>query len=264
MASSKIALRAAELSGAGLFAGLPESALEAIVGRSQVCRFSRGQLVIEQGARSGEVHVIASGAFKAWSLTRDGAAVTLAVMGRREVFGEMAFLDGGEHSAHVTAMTVSYTLRMSASTLEGVVEAYPSVRDYLAKLLAARLRRLSMASEHLAVEDVGSRLARQLLELSERFGAPELGGTRIMLELPQQELADLVGATRERVNRVLMTWTKQGLIARQGKHVILRSRPELSRWTGQKPARSFSRAGSGVDARGEPRRKQGAIGQKSL
>jgi CRP-like cAMP-binding protein len=232
MEKGKVVVRAGDLSAVGLFTGLPTSTLEALIARSPVSRFARGDTALRQGTRSGELHVIVSGAFKAWSLTEGGAAVTLAVMGKNEVFGEMAFLDGGQHSANVSAMTPAYTLRVGASALDAVVQAHPSVRDYLARQLAARLRRLSMVSERMAVEDVGSRLARQLLELSERFGAPELGGTRIMLELSQQELGELVGATRERVNRVLMTWTKQGLISRRGKQVILLSRSQLSRCAG--------------------------------
>jgi len=232
MTTVKVVLRAADLSEVGLFSGLPGNALEAIVSCSQVRRYARGQMALEQGTRSGEVHVVVSGAFKACTLTEGGSAVTLALIGRREVFGEMAFLDGGEHSVNVTALATSYTQCIGTTALDAIVEAHPSVRNYLARLLTARLRRLSTVSERMVIEDVSARLARQLLDLSERFGTADSGGTRIMLDLPQQELAELVGATRERVNRVLMSWTKKGLIARQGRQIVVLSRPELSRCTG--------------------------------
>lgn len=235
MTHSKVVLRATDLADVGLFSGLSVTALEAIIGCSQVRRFSRGQVALEQGTRSGEVHVVISGAFKACTVTEGGSAVTLALIGRKEVFGEMAFLDGGAHSVNVTALATSYTQCIGTAALDAIVEAHPSVRNYLARLLAARLRRLSSVSERMVAEDVSARLARQLLDLSERFGVADSGGTRIMLDLPQQELAELVGATRERVNRVLVSWTKQGLIAREGKQVILLSRPDLSRCAGLSP-----------------------------
>ncbi|HET9956008.1 MAG TPA: Crp/Fnr family transcriptional regulator [Polyangiaceae bacterium] len=232
MSKDKLMLRAADLSAVELFSGLTSDALDAVLAKSAVCHFARGELALLQGTRSGELHVVVSGAFKASSLTEGGSAVTLAIMGRNEVFGEMAFLDGGTHSANVAALIGSRTLRISASVLESLAEQHPRLRAYLAKVLTARLRRLSTASERMAVDDVTARLARQLLELSERFGAPDAGGTRIMLELPQQELAELVGATRERVNRVLAAWMKCGWVSRRGRQVVLLSRPQLSRHAG--------------------------------
>jgi CRP/FNR family transcriptional regulator, cyclic AMP receptor protein len=224
----KFKVRPVDVAEAGLFRGVSGAAVEAVVGAATTCHYARGDCAMRQGERSGEVHLVVSGAFKASSLSASGQAVTLSIMGRHEVFGEMAFLDGEEHSASVTALTESCTLRMNTSAFSALTAASPSVGDYLARGLALRLRRLSRASERLALEDVSARLARQLLDLCERFGVTEPTGVRITLGLSQRELAELVGATRERVNRALAAWSREGLITIQGRDLVVRSSARLS------------------------------------
>lgn len=202
--------------------------LDRVLNAASTCHYSRGDCAVRQGERSGEIHLIVSGAFKASSLSASGQSMTLSIMGPHEVFGEMAFLDGGEHSASVSALTEACTLRMSTLTFGELVQCNASVGDYLYKVLALRLRRLSRTSERLALDDVPGRLARQLLDLSERFGIVGPEGVRLALGLSQRELAELVGATRERVNRALATWSRQGLISIDGRDLVVPSMQQFS------------------------------------
>lgn len=227
MRIGKVKVRPADVAQVGLFSALPDAELERIVSRASTCHFSRGDCVLRQGERSEQIHLIVSGAFKVSSLAASGQGITLSIMGRHEIFGEMAFLDGQTHSANVSAVCDSCTLRIANTEFAAMSLAYSQVADHLARSLALRLRRLSQASERLAAEDVSVRLARQLIDLAERFGGREPNGVRISLGLSQRELAELVGASRERVNRVLATWVRQGSLSIHGRDLIVHSPDQL-------------------------------------
>jgi CRP-like cAMP-binding protein len=149
-----------------VFDGVDRSALQRLAAHARTRQFKGGQLALLQGESSGFVHVILSGAFKVTYLSQSGGSVTLAVMGSGELFGEIAFLDHGEHSAGVTALMRSTTLSIDCNTLDLFVGEYPAVRTNLSRLLTARLRRLSAVSEGMALEQIAVRLARRLLDLA--------------------------------------------------------------------------------------------------
>jgi CRP-like cAMP-binding protein len=203
--------------------------LQRLVATSTPCVFQAGDIVLSQGTRTGHLHFIVEGAFKVTSVSVSGDSVALAVMGPNEVIGELAFLDGGEHSATVTALVKSATLRVTGQSLEEVTTDFPSTRVALARVLTARLRRLSSVSHAMVTEDIAARLARQLLDLADRFGRQSKLGVRIELPLSQREFAELVGATRERVNQVLRRWSQQGYVTTEGKRVTVLRREELRR-----------------------------------
>ena len=101
------------------------------------------------------------------------------------------------------------------------LERNPTAAIKLLAVLARRLRRLSERVEDSAFLEVPGRLAKALLRLAQRYGRSENRGTRIELKLSQQELGDLVGATRESVNKQLRAWASEGLLVQDGGRIIL-------------------------------------------
>jgi CRP-like cAMP-binding protein len=139
----------------------------------------------------------------------------LGIMAQGEVFGEVALLDGGVRSATCTTIEPCELLLVEREQFMELLHSTPSIAVKLLHVLAQRLRRLSQRSEDAAFLDVPSRLARSLLDLATRFGERErapASGVYIALKLSQQELGDLVGATRESVNKHLSDWTRQGIL----------------------------------------------------
>ncbi len=220
----------------GLFDGAPLRLLERLNATASTCQFQAGEIVLSQGTRTGHVHFIVSGAFKVTSVSVSGDAITLAVMGPDEVFGELAFFDGGEHSATVTALVKSSTLRVTGQALDETTNEFPATREALSRVLTSRLRRLSSVSQAMALEDIAARLARQLIDLADRFGRPHPRGTRIELALSQRELAELVGATRERVNQVLRRWAQEELVVSEERRILITSRGSLAKLAHLGPA----------------------------
>jgi len=207
-----------------LFAGLTPEQLEKIAALAQVRSYSGREVVVNQGEPARALFAIVRGRLKVTSSGPDGRDTVLGIMAEGEVFGEVALLDGGLRSATCTAIEPCELLVIDRAQFMDLLESSPAIAVKLLDVLAQRLRRLSQRSEDAAFLDVPSRLARSLLDLASRFGesvpAPS-AEIRISLKLSQQELGDLVGATRESVNKHLSEWTRQGMVRLQGGRMII-------------------------------------------
>jgi CRP-like cAMP-binding protein len=208
-----------------LFAELSEEQLSKVAGLAVVKNFAAREAVVSQGDPARSLFAIVRGKLKVTSSGPDGRDVVLSIMSEGEVFGEVALLDGGLRSATCTAMEPCELLAIDRSEFMALLEQSPGIAVKLLQVLGARVRRLSQRSEDTALLDVPSRLARCLVGLAERFGEKRrspLRGIEITLKLSQQELGDMVGATRESVNKNFGDWTRQGLLELvSGRMVIL-------------------------------------------
>ena len=207
-----------------LFAGLTAEQLGEISALARVRAFAARAVVVNQGEPARALYAILRGRLKVASCGPDGRDTVLGIMAEGEVFGEVALLDGGLRSATCTAVEPCELLVIEREQFLQLLESSPAIAVKLLDVLAQRLRRLSQRSEDAAFLDVPSRLARSLLDLATRFGerarAPSQD-IRITLKLSQQELGDLVGATRESVNKHLGEWTRQGIVKLQGGRMII-------------------------------------------
>lgn len=207
-----------------LFSELTDEQLAGVAALAEVRLYPARKVVVSQGEIASALFGIAHGRLKVSSCGPDGKDTVLGIMGTGEVFGEVALLDGGVRSATCTTIEPCELLVVDRAQFMELLESSPGIAVKLLLVLAQRLRRLSQRSEDAAFLDVPSRLARSLLDLATRFGehqrAPSTGIV-IALKLSQQELGDLVGATRESVNKHLSDWTRQGFLnSRDGRLVI--------------------------------------------
>jgi CRP-like cAMP-binding protein len=207
-----------------LFAELTADQLAKVAALAEVRSYPARKVVVSQGDPARALFGIVHGRLKVVSCGPDGKDTVLGIMADGEVFGEVALLDGGMRSATCTTIEPSELLIVERDQFLELLESSPSIAVKLLLVLAQRLRRLSQRSEDAAFLDVPSRLARSLLDLAVRFGERERSsesGIYIALKLSQQELGELVGATRESVNKHLNDWTRQGIVAvRNGRMVI--------------------------------------------
>lgn len=205
-----------------LFSRLEAPELSALVSLAQSRQFAARQSVVEQGQPGGDVFAIVSGHLKAVTRAASGKDVLLAIMGPGEIFGEVTLLDGSPRSATVTTLEPSELLVLKREDFLKFLEGSPKVTVKLMEVLARRVRRLSQRSEDLAFLDVSARLAKALCELFDAHGRPDPdGNNRLTLRLSQQELGELVNATRESVNKHLRHWVQQGLIRQDGGELVL-------------------------------------------
>jgi CRP/FNR family cyclic AMP-dependent transcriptional regulator len=223
------------LARSALFGGIPPDRLEELLPALRRRCFGRGIRLFQEGDPASQLHVILSGQVLISRTRLNGDELVLAVLGPGEVFGELALLrDGAARSADATALEATSCLTLDRSALNAFLDTHPEVLRHLVSALLDCLLRRDEALADFASLDVPGRLARTLLDLAERHGTPTDAGLRITLRLPQRTLAGMVAASREKVNRALMSFADLGAIRQDNgcivilKPLVLRRRALLS------------------------------------
>jgi len=239
----------ATLHDTGLLRGLSPAEAVEFASRFQQRLVDRKELVFAEAAPADALYAVLDGKLKLSRRAPDGRQAALAVPGPGEVVGELSVLDGGPRLASACALVPSRLARISGAELRAWVRTHPQTAEALLQLLAREVRRATDAATSVAWNDVAGRLAGRLLELGTRFGRPEQGHARVSHGLSQDELGQLVGATRETVNKTLSEFTRRGWIRVDGRSVILLQPARLARRAGL-PARAGLSAGTGRPAGG--------------
>ncbi len=183
--------------------------LEQITGSREL---RRGEILFAKGAPGEQLFGVMRGRLKISASGPGGKGVVFGFAEPGEVFGEIALLDAQPRSATIEAIEPTQLLTLRRHDFLSFLESHPRVAIRLAQVLAGRVRRLSGQMEDAVLLPLPARLARQLLRLAGVYGRGTASGTRIELKLPQQRLGELVGASRESVNKLMRQWTQEGLI----------------------------------------------------
>lgn len=224
MAVADVQARREALRRCPLFAALQPAELEAVLAQTVVRRAARGDVLLRRGDPGTRALVIVAGRVRVGSVAEDGREVTLGVLGPGEVIGEMSLLDGEEISADVAALEDCVLLTLERGRFLNLLRGNGEMCLRLMGVLCRRLRRANAAFEDLALLDLAGRLGRLLLRLTRDYGHPTARGTRIEVRLSQRDLATLVGASREKVNKQLREWEEAGVIGKEaGRLVVLRA-----------------------------------------
>ena len=142
-------------------------------------------------------------------------------MGPGEIFGEMALFDPSPRSTSATAVSETRLAGVKHDSLRKAMEKSPQISAQVLQALARRLRRTNENLADLVFSDVPGRVAKALLDLADRFGRPATDGILVAHELTQEELAQLVGASRETVNKALAEFVSRGWIRLEARAVVI-------------------------------------------
>lgn len=215
-----------------LFASFAPERLEALVGATSSKRLAAREELFHKGDPAAQVYVVASGRLKVVTTSADGDEVLFAILDEGEVVGELPMLTGGRRTASVVALEPSELLALARRDFLRFLREQPECAIELMVVLAERLVRISEFAEDALFLSLPARLAKKLLHLAERYGAEDADGTRIDLRLSQGELADLVGTTRESVNKQIRAWSEQGVVRMARGEVMILDRERLERFAG--------------------------------
>jgi CRP-like cAMP-binding protein len=195
-----------------LFADLVEDQLDQVTRRVQRRTFALGVTLFHQDMPGTMMYMIESGSVRVISIGRTGQELTLNVLGPGDLFGELSILDGQHRSA--TAITLAPTVAwlLSQADLKEFMVKFPPVNQAMIDVLVDRVRSTARRLEAMTFQDVLGRLAFELLSLAERNGQPHEQGIEITIPLTQVDLATMVGATRESVNKSVSVLRSRGLI----------------------------------------------------
>ncbi|PWD52461.1 Crp/Fnr family transcriptional regulator [Serinibacter arcticus] len=181
----------------------------------------RGEVLFREGEPGDRFWVIAAGKVKLGHAAPDGRESLLAVLGPGEIVGELSVYDPGPRTATATVLAPSTFLELEHSKFLDLLQLHPGLSRQLLRSLAQRLRKTNAALADLVFSDVPGRVAKALLDLAARFGRPVGSGIRVPHDLTQEELAQLVGASRETVNKSLAEFSTRGWIQLDGRAVVL-------------------------------------------
>ena len=181
--------------------------------------FNSGLNVITVAQPGDMVYILLSGTVKIYVDQLDGSEVILAFLGPGDTFGEMSMVDSAGRSANVVTLEESVCLTMDRGSFHQCLKSVKGLSYNLVQLLSRRLRLANEQIQALSTLDVRGRVARQLLAFAQQYGEAEPSqSVKIPLRLTQTDVAALVGASRERVNQVIVDFKDSGFISVDPSH----------------------------------------------
>lgn len=212
-----------------LFSGLSPDKTEVLEAAAQRRSFKRGEVIFHKGDPGTTLFLITQGQVKVVLPSDSGDEAILAVLDEGDFFGELSLIDEQPRSATVVATEPTDTLLLHREDFLKFLNANPEQSIVLLRALCRRLRQTDEVVEDAVFLDVPGRLAKKLLELAEDYGRRTSTGTVIGLRLTQHELATMVGATRESVNKHLRSYRARGIIEMDHQRILILRPEELQR-----------------------------------
>lgn len=203
-----------------LFATLDAEILQFLEQGTVVSFCPKNTYILNQGEASSNLYMVLEGRVKVFVANDDGREMTLDYLSANETFGELALLDGETRSANVMTVEETKIAMLSRQHFLACLSSSPSVAINMMKILATRLRSMTNQIENLALLDVYGRIARELLKQSTEL--PD--GSRVTCELTHQEIANLVGSSREMVTKILLDLKRGGYIDSDHRRIVIRGK----------------------------------------
>ena len=216
------------LASVSIFSSLDEKELDLLLQATTTKRLKPKEVLFRKGDPGNQLYGILSGSLKVMATGSDGKDVIFTLLGSGDIIGEIALLDTEERSAGAVAVESTELLTLHRRELIPFLESHPRAVIGLAGVLAAMVRRLSERAEDRQTMPLPGRIAKRLLSLGRKHGKRPIVGGPVEVRLPQQDLADLVGTTRESVNKQLRLWVEAGTVEIGRGRVVLKNPEALA------------------------------------
>jgi CRP-like cAMP-binding protein len=214
---------------APLFTALDETAAVSLRASMDTVKIAKGSILFKEGDDGEHLYVIVDGKLKLGTSSGDGRENLLSILGPGEMFGELSLFDPGPRTSTATAVTDAKLLSLGHEKVIPWLKQHPEVSLQLLTRLSQRLRRTNEAVGDLVFSDVPGRVAKALIDLGDRFGKTTPEGLLVNHDLTQEELAQLVGASRETVNKALADFAGRGWLKLDGRSVLITDVERLSK-----------------------------------
>jgi CRP/FNR family cyclic AMP-dependent transcriptional regulator len=221
--------RLALLKEMNVFRDLREADLMAMVDDLRLREYEKDDLIFRQGDESREIYFVLKGKVRVYKISPAGVETSIDIFSSNDVIGELAALDGRPRSATAKAITPVSLLAMAQERFTNHMRTQPGLALGLARVLAQKLRWTAAYAESIAQFDAAGRLLHIILLNSERYGIETVPGQQFVVDigLNQTDLASMVGARREWVNRILSDWRKRGLLEFEGGVITIFDLPRV-------------------------------------
>jgi len=212
-----------------LLGQLGRDEMDDFIAHAQIQRYPAGYLLFSKGDPGDSLFAILSGQVRIGALSELGKEVILNILGPGEIFGEIALLDGKDRTASASTIGDCELVTIARGDFLSFLARHPHVTQRMLEVLCARLRWVSESYEDVVFRRLPHRLARKILFLAENFGEVDNGVVRISMSLSQQELANMTGATRESINKLMRRWEGAGLVSYEHGHISVLDSARLNR-----------------------------------
>jgi CRP/FNR family transcriptional regulator/CRP/FNR family cyclic AMP-dependent transcriptional regulator len=204
-----------------LFSGLSDDGLKRLAQVTTTKAFPKDHTVVEENELGETLYMILSGKVKVVNIGPDGKEVILSVLGSGEFFGEMSLLDDEPRSATVISMEKTEMMLLRRKDFLNLWESNKEILSRVLSVISGRLRHANAQIRSLALVDVMGRIARLFLDLAEKEGRKLLDGSIVFRRPTHQEIASMVGTSRETVSRMIGDLAREGYIKISGKDIII-------------------------------------------
>jgi CRP/FNR family cyclic AMP-dependent transcriptional regulator len=209
------------LAAAPLFTSLADEHLDQLASVARTRSLGKREELFHRGDEGTQIYVIATGKLKVLSTSVDGDDVMFNITGPGEMIGEVALFSGRPRTATVTAIEASNLLVLDRRDFLDCVRREPEVAIKLLGVLGEHIGRMSELVEDMLFLNLPVRLAKKLLRFARTDGEKTAEGWRINLKLSQEEWGDLVGTTRESVNKQLRAWSEEGVVRTDAGYLVI-------------------------------------------
>jgi CRP-like cAMP-binding protein len=184
-------------------------------------KLRKGQSLFKEGDDGDHLFIVSNGKVKLGTKSPDGRENLLMILGPGDMFGDLSLFDSGPRTATATAVTDTKLLSLGQDKVIPWIKEHPEVSLHLLARLASRLRRTNEVVGDLVFSDVPGRVAKALIDLGVKFGEKREEGLFVNHDLTQEELAQLVGASRETVNKALADFAQRGWLRLEARSVMI-------------------------------------------
>ena len=211
-----------------LFERLTPEQLSRLESRSRSKTFERNSLLYLPTDRSDAILLLVSGRVKIYHITGEGKQALLAIIDPGEVFGELAVIDSGQREEFAEAMETSKVVLIPGSEVRLLMEEHPNVSVSVTKLMGLRRQKVERRLKSLLFRSNRDRLIYLLLELAEKYGQDTAQGVLIGIKLSHQDLASIIGSTRETVTVLLGELQSEGALMIKRRQIVLKLMEQLA------------------------------------
>ncbi len=212
-----------------LFSGLSFKEIRHMRRITRMETFEKGELVYLPGDPSDAVYLLKKGRVKISRVNDDGREVLLTILEPGEIFGEVEALSGDRRETLVQVLEKAIVCEIQRADFDQYLQRYPHVGGRIIKLMGVRLRAIETRVGELVFKSAPARLATILLNLSETMGEANEQGVRLQARLTHQNLANLIGTSRETVSIMLNQFSKRGLVIQDHRHIVILDKDGLAK-----------------------------------
>lgn len=213
-----------------VFAGLSPEELQHIASLALLRRYRKNMYIFMEGEPGDAFYFVKKGAIKLFQVLEDGREKILHFVGEGEIFAEVLLFEGGPYPATAQTLEDTEVGIIRNADMEKLLSQHGEIAVKIIKVMSRRLRQAQLHIRDLALKGAYSRLASTLLQLARDYGTPREDGVTIDLNLSQQELASLIGTSRETVARILSDFKRLGAVGVERQRITIFAPQKLAGW----------------------------------